>query len=128
MQKKYLKTASLPEKIADLEQHSDSSENETAPVAWPSYPVRQILTIFKDPDFEKEYGFKNLSLKLAVEQGSPVYAMRDGLVYYADAHSGSVNWLMIVHTDGYVSSYAYLSKIHVKQGDFVRRGQVIAES
>ncbi len=128
MQKNYLKTASLPEKIADLANHTDSSENETSPVAWPSYPVRQILTIFKDPDFEKEYGFKNLSLKLAVEQGTPVYAMRDGVVYYADANSGSVNWLMILHTDGYVSSYAYLSKIHVKQGDFVRRGQVIAES
>ena len=128
VQKNYLQSKGLPEKIKALAEHSDSSENETSPAAWPSYPIRQILTIFKDPGFEKEYGFKNLSLKLAVEQGSPVYAMRDGIVYYANQTSWAVNRLLILHTDGYVSSYAYLSKIHVEQGDFVRRGQVIAES
>lgn len=126
--KKYITTNDLPNKIKELAKHTDSSENETSPVAWPSYPITQILTIFKDPSFEKEYGFKNLSLKLAVEQGTPVYAMRDGIVYYTDTGSGSVNWMMILHSDGYVSSYAYLSKIFVQQGDFVRRGQVIAQS
>ena len=62
--KKYLTTNDLPAKIKELANHTDSSENETSPVAWPTY------------------GFKNLSLKLAVEQGTPVYAMRDGLIYY----------------------------------------------
>lgn len=126
--KKYLTTSDLPNKIKELAKHTDSSENETSPAAWPTYPISQILTIFKDPAFEKEYGFKNLSLKLSVEQWTPVYAMRDGIVYYVDAGSGSVNWMMILHSDGYVSSYAYLSKIFVQQGDYVRRGQVIAQS
>ncbi len=85
--KKYLTTNDLPAKIKELVNHTDSSENETSPVAWPTYPITQILTIFKDPAFEKEYGFKNLSLKLAVEQGTPVYAMRDGLVYYVASGS-----------------------------------------
>ncbi|MBQ9553405.1 hypothetical protein IJU97_00035 [bacterium] len=85
VQKKYLQTNGLPDKIADLEHHVDSSENETSVVAWPTYPITQILTVFKDPDFEKEYGFKNLSLKLSVDYGTPVYAMRDGIVYYADS-------------------------------------------
>ena len=35
---------------------------------------------------------------------------------------------MILHTDGYISTYAYLSRIFVQQGDFVRRGQIIAQS
>lgn len=128
VQKNYLKTNGLPEKIKDLANHTDSSENKTSPVAWPTYPISQILTIFKDPEFEKEYGFKNVSLKLAVEHGTPIYAMRDGIVYYTDANSGSINRLLILHSDGYVSSYGYLSKIYVHQGDFVKRGQVIAES
>lgn len=126
--KKYLTTNDLPAKIKELANHTDSSENETSPAAWPTYPITQILTIFKDPAFEKEYGFKNLSLKLSVEQGTPVYAMRDGIVYYVASGSWSINWMMILHSDGYVSSYAYLSKIYVQQGDFVRRGQVIAQS
>ncbi len=33
-----------------------------------------------------------------------------------------------MHTDGYISTYAYLSKIYVQQGDYVKRGQVIAQS
>lgn len=85
--KKYLKTNDLPQKIEELADHVDSSEQETSPLAWPSYPIAQILTIFKDPVFEKEYGFKNLSLKMAVEQGTPVYAMRDGLVYFTQAQT-----------------------------------------
>ncbi|RKW24504.1 hypothetical protein D8B45_02130 [Candidatus Gracilibacteria bacterium] len=128
VEKKYLTTNDLPEKIKQLADHTDSSENETSPAAWPTYPISQILTIFKDPAFEKEYGFKNLSLKLAVEQGTPVYAMRDGIVYYTDTGSGNVNRMMILHTDGYISTYAYLSRIFVQQGDFVRRGQIIAQS
>ncbi|RAL56978.1 hypothetical protein BSK20_01755 [SR1 bacterium human oral taxon HOT-345] len=128
VEKKYLTTNDLPEKIKQLADHTDSSENETSPAAWPTYPISQILTIFKDPAFEKEYGFKNLSLKLAVEQGTPVYAMRDGIVYYTDTGSGNVNRIMILHTDGYISTYAYLSRIFVQQGDFVRRGQIIAQS
>ena len=128
VEKKYLTTNDLPEKIKQLADHTDSSENETSPAAWPTYPISQILTIFKDPAFEKEYGFKNLSLKLAVEQGTPVYAMRDGIVYYTDTGSWNVNRMMILHTDGYISTYAYLSRIFVQQGDFVRRGQIIAQS
>ena len=61
-------TSGIPEAIKTLNEKTDSSENEKSPVAWPSYPVRQILTIFKDPSFEKENGYKNLGIELAVEQ------------------------------------------------------------
>ena len=55
----------------------DSSEKETSEAAWPAYPVSQISTVFMDADFEKENGFKNLSVEMSVDQGTPVYAMRD---------------------------------------------------
>jgi hypothetical protein len=128
VQKKYLETNWLKEKIESLANYVDSSEGETSPLAWPAYPITKILTIFKDPDFEKENGFKNLSLTISVDQWTPVYAMRDGIVYYVDNNSWSINWVLIMHTDGYVSSYAYLNKIYVKQGDYVRRWQVIGQS
>jgi murein DD-endopeptidase MepM/ murein hydrolase activator NlpD len=97
-------------------------------VAWPTYPITQILTVFKDPAFEREYWFKNFSVKLSVEQGTPVYAMRDWVVYYVNNWVWNLNWLLILHTDGYVSTYAYLSTIYVEQWDYVKRGQVIAKS
>ncbi len=128
VQRKYLSMNWLLEKIADLNRHVDSSENESSPVAWPTYPITQILTVFKDPAFEREYWFKNYSVKLSVDQWTPVYAMRDGIVYYVDNWVGTLNWLLIMHTDWYVSTYAYLSKIYVQQWDYVKRGQVIAKS
>jgi hypothetical protein len=45
----------LLEKIADLDRHVDSSDNENSAVAWPTYPITQILTVFKDPAYEREY-------------------------------------------------------------------------
>lgn len=121
-------TSGIPEAIKTLNEKTDSSENEKSPVAWPSYPVRQILTIFKDPSFEKENGYKNLGIELAVEQWTPVYSMRDGVVYHTDTGSGAISWLMIIHSDGYISTYAYMSSIAVKKGDIVRRGQFIGTS
>ena len=128
VQKKYLDTNGLKEKIAALSQHVDSSENEASPVAWPTYPITQILTVFKDQAYERENGFKNLWLKLSIDYGTPIYAMRDWIVYYVDNWIAWINWIMIMHTDGYISTYAYLSKIYVQQGDYVKRGQVIAQS
>ena len=128
VQRKYLWTNGLLSKIADLEHHVDSSDNENSAVAWPTYPITQILTVFKDPAFEREYWFKNFSVKLSVEQGTPVYAMRDWVVYYVNNWVWNLNWLLILHTDGYVSTYAYLSTIYVEQWDYVKRGQVIAKS
>lgn len=128
VQRKYLWTNGLLSKIADLDHHVDSSDNENSAVAWPTYPITQILTVFKDPAFEREYWFKNFSVKLSVEQGTPVYAMRDWVVYYVNNWVWNLNWLLILHTDGYVSTYAYLSTIYVEQWDYVKRGQVIAKS
>ena len=75
--KNYRTENNIPEQIAQLNKQKDSSEKETSQAAWPAYPVSQISTIFKDADFEKENGFKNLSVEMSVDQGTPVYAMRD---------------------------------------------------
>lgn len=101
---------------------------DQSPLAWPAYPVGEILRIFKDPEFEQEYGVKHLGLQLALAQGTPVYAMRDGVVYHREQLSGSVHWLLIAHTDGYISSYAYMNEIAVQPWTLVRRGQFIGQS
>ncbi|MDO4714617.1 MAG: M23 family metallopeptidase [bacterium] len=114
------------EALENVEQMRQGEEQ--APVAWPAYPVGEILRIFKDPEFEQEYGVKHLGLQLALEQGTPVYAMRDGVVYHSEVLSGAVHWLVIAHTEGYISSYAYMNEIAVQPGEIVRRGQFIGQS
>lgn len=125
--KNYTQLPSISEQLNILEQQMDSSEDENSPLAWPAYPVRQILTVFKDPEFEKEYGFKHLGLQLALEEGTPVYAMRDGVVYHTST-TGGVNRMMLLHTQGYMTIYTAMQTIEVQPGDIVRRGQYIGKS
>lgn len=59
--------------------------------------------------------------------GTPVYAAGGGIVVYADNYAGYGNMIDIDHGNGLVSRYAHTSKIVVKAGDVVMKGQKIAE-
>ena len=67
-------------------------------------------------------------LDFAADTGTPVYATADGKVVHADWQSGYGNLLEIDHGYGYVTRYAHLSKFKVKEGDEVKRGDLIAET
>jgi murein DD-endopeptidase MepM/ murein hydrolase activator NlpD len=60
--------------------------------------------------------------------GTPILAMKDGIVAYADnTIRGYGNLLTIIHGDASVSNYAHCNAIYVFPGQRVRRGQVVAE-
>ncbi|NPA43368.1 MAG: M23 family metallopeptidase [Chlorobi bacterium] len=60
--------------------------------------------------------------------GTPVYATGDGTVYYAGRGNGFGIHIKIDHGFGYQTVYAHLSKMTVKKGDKVKRGQIIGYS
>jgi murein DD-endopeptidase MepM/ murein hydrolase activator NlpD len=59
--------------------------------------------------------------------GTPILAAGDGLVLRAEYDSAYGNFIEIAHADQFVSKYAHASKVHVKAGQRIQRGQVIAE-
>jgi murein DD-endopeptidase MepM/ murein hydrolase activator NlpD len=59
--------------------------------------------------------------------GTPILAAGDGLVLRAEYDSAYGNFIEIAHADQFVSKYAHASKMHVKAGQRIQRGQVIAE-
>ena len=62
-------------------------------------------------------------------EGTPIKAAEDGTVTYAGNElKGYGNLVLIRHADGYVSAYANASRLLVKRGDPVKRGQVIAHA
>ena len=104
-------------------------DNQSYPLAWPLYPIEEIQTYFGDINFQKEYGVPHIGIQIKAVQWTPVYAARNGIVYFvADNDEIGINRAMIVHTDGYVTVYQYLNKTIVKPGDIVRRGQLIGYS
>ncbi|MEZ4288401.1 MAG: M23 family metallopeptidase [Polyangiales bacterium] len=67
-------------------------------------------------------------IDLAANKGTRVRSIADGLVAYADNDlRGYGNLLIVVHSDGSVSSYAHLSRIYYFAGQTVRGGQVVGE-
>ncbi len=65
-------------------------------------------------------------IDLTAHTGTPVYATGDGIVVRADAAArGYGNHIRISHGFGYMTMYAHLSKILVKPGQKVKRGELI---
>lgn len=62
---------------------------------------------------------------LAAPTGTDVYATGNGTVVKAHREPAYGNFIEINHGFGYRTCYAHLSKIFVKEGDSVKRGQVI---
>jgi murein DD-endopeptidase MepM/ murein hydrolase activator NlpD len=66
---------------------------------------------------------------IAAPAGEPVHAAADGICIAANDEMATYGKLVVIrHADGYVTVYADMSELDVKEGDHVRRGQVIAKS
>ena len=59
--------------------------------------------------------------------GTPIYAAAGGVVVTQEFQSEYGNILEIDHGNELISRYAHASKVSVKKGDLIKRGQKIAE-
>jgi murein DD-endopeptidase MepM/ murein hydrolase activator NlpD len=64
-------------------------------------------------------------IDFVADTGTPVVAAADGVVISADYHSEFGNVIDIDHGDGLISRYAHLSKINIKAGSLVKRGELL---
>ena len=63
---------------------------------------------------------------IATRFGGPVFAMGEGVVTFVGEKSGYGTLVEITHESALVTRYGHLSATHVKEGDKVTRGQVVA--
>lgn len=89
------------------------------------WPVRGKIVSSFGP---KKGGLHNDGVNLAVPAGTSVVAADNGVVAYAGNElRGFGNLLLVRHADGWVTAYAHNSRLLVKRGQKVKRGQPIAE-
>lgn len=80
---------------------------------WRTHPI------YKTPEFHPGMDF-------AAPEGTEIYATGDGVVTAADNKSqGYGNHVVIDHGFGYETLYGHMSRIAVKPGQVIKRGQVI---
>ncbi len=86
----------------------------TSGFGWRKDPITGERKIHKGVDFKAHYG-------------ESVYAAGTGTVIFAGVAGGYGNLIKIKHPNGYITMYGHLSKILVKGGHHVRRGEIIGK-
>ena len=77
----------------------------------------------------KRNGIRNEGINIAVPAGTSVRAAENGVVAYSGNElRGYGNLVLIRHADNWVTAYAHNSKLLVRRGERVRRGQVVAKA
>lgn len=97
--------------------------DRTALQAFYAFGIRQIHPILKIRKMHK-------GVDMSCNLGTPVYATGDAIVEKTDIgmrRRGYGKQILLNHEFGYKTRYAHLSKIFVKPGDMVTRGQLIGE-
>lgn len=77
--------------------------------------------------FGYRWGRLHAGTDFAAPHGTPIYSTADGVVIHADWQSGYGRLVKIQHEFGIETRYAHMSKIRVKVGDRVSRGQRIGD-
>ena len=100
--------------------NSDYEVTANATVGY-EYPSRnQVVRNFDEST-------KTLGMWFAGVEGDPVYASQNGTVMYAgNGLQEYGDLIMIRHSGDYITAYAHNSRLMVKEGDSIQRGQHIA--
>ena len=74
----------------------------------------------------KVYKMHN-GVDIAGETGTEIYAAHDGIVIVSSFDSTNGNFIKIKHDNGFITGYAHLLLRHVRPGQKVKSGQLIAQ-
>ena len=132
---------SKPVKAVEKKPAADKSEKTDAPVqaqAQTQTPEPIKNEVVAEPGIRLswpakgkvtgEFSETNKGIDIAGKVGEPVLAASDGKVVYAgNSLRGYGNLVIVKHDNTYLTAYAHNSKLLVKEGDTVRKGQKIAE-
>ena len=123
---------SKPARVADKKPVADKADS---PAATPEPAKAEVVA---EPGIRlswpakgkviAEFSETNKGIDIAGKVGEPVLAASDGKVVYAgNSLRGYGNLVIVKHDNTYLTAYAHNSKLLVKEGDSVRKGQRIAE-
>lgn len=124
---KYGETIKVSKLVLDL---SNASRNTTRVKRNFIWPVRGRIT--------SDYGWRvhpilqkksfHKGIDIAIITGTPIKSIKSGKVISSGWNGGLGKTVSIDHGNGVVSLYGHNSRLLVKKGQYVKRGQVIAKS
>ncbi len=100
---------------------SSASTEKDGDYVW---PVKgKVIAYFDD----RKSGVANAGIDVSAVEGEVVGAAREGRVVLADRLSGNGFTVILDHSDGFFTVYAHNERLMVKLGDYVLKGEKIAQ-
>ncbi len=139
------RVAQAESEVAELEAEEEAIENEIeaaiiAAIGSLRAPSQESLRGFGRPAAGNHgsgfglrmhpilnYSRPHNGIDISGSTGDPVWAAKDGTVFFAGPRGGFGNCVIIDHGDGVMTVYAHLSQIHVSVGNSVDKGEAIGE-
>lgn len=105
------------EKADTREKPANASNSTRSRLLWPTH-LRVI---------NQYWGYQHTGIDIDGDYTDPIYASDDGVVEQAGWNNGGYGLMILIdHGNGFRTRYAHASKMFVKAGDKVKRGQTIA--
>lgn len=119
--------SSLQSEMEDRLAQTDDLGGDPGVMSWPL--THGIITAtFHDPTYPYRHLFEHSGLDMAVPQGYSVMSSAPGIVAWARTGRSYGNYVMVIHSGGYATLYAHLSRIDVEEDQYVARGQQLGLS
>ena len=100
---------------------------------WPVSPRLGLTAYFDDAGYVSTFGVPHHALDVRISHGTPIHAPADGIVYKVNDTAAledpkerlKYGYVIIAHRKGVMTLYGHTSAVLVREGDFVKRGQVV---
>ncbi|MCS7184104.1 MAG: peptidoglycan DD-metalloendopeptidase family protein [Patescibacteria group bacterium] len=93
------------------------------------YPLKKVINVGDYGNIRKRgnYEVQHLGVDLDGKIGDSIYSINNGKIVLARDFNNYGKTIVINHGGGIYSLYLHLNKIKKKEGEFVKRGEIIAE-
>jgi len=102
----------------------DKPQLTDASISWP-LTQRRITAYFHDPTYPFRHIFEHPGIDIAAPQGTSIGAAAEGYVIKAKDAGMGYSYIAIIHASKISTVYGHVSKIFVKEDDYVSKGEVI---
>lgn len=94
---------------------------------WP-VPQNTITATFHDPDYPFRYIFEHPAIDIRAAQGTAIKAPASGYVARVKDGGYGYSYIMLIHNDGISTVFGHVSKIYVREEQFIGQGETIGIS